>query len=123
MQPQGTAPVNADYFDKLTTQINSIDLCADLQALVNGVMASLQAEISAIEEEIAAILPLLTIPTDLGSVITWITNFIAPMQAAYTKFVAQLAAMLAKITALTDAIASAASRITSCSITIPPITL
>jgi len=123
MQPQGTAPVNDDYFDKLTAQINSIDLCADLQALVDKVMASLQAEVSAIEEEIAAILPLLTIPTDLGSVITWITNFIAPMQAAYTKFVAQLAAMTAKITALVSAIAAAASRITNCSISVTPITL
>lgn len=123
MQPQGTALVNTAYFNSLTAQINAIDTCAALQAVVNTVMATLQAEIAAIEEQIASLLPLITLPTDLGSVIAWITKLAGPYIAAYENYIAQLAATVAAITALATAIENAASRLTHCTITIPPLVL
>lgn len=123
MQPQGTGLVNTAYFDSLTAQINGINLCADLQAVVNEVMETLQAQVNAIEAQIAALLPLITLPTDLASIITWIGHLAAPYIEAYNNFIAQLAQVLAKIAALVTAIENAAARITHCSITVPPITL
>jgi prefoldin subunit 5 len=122
MIAQGSSGFDAAYFNSLTQEINSIDGCAALQALVNEAMASLQAQISAIEHEIAKLLPIITIPTDLPSVITWITNFIAPELAAYNAYLTQLTSMLAAITNLVTAIENAAARLEGCSITVPPIT-
>jgi len=84
MQPQGTALVNTAYFSDLTAQINATNVCTELQALVNSIMAMLQAEVTAIKAQIAALLPLLSLPTDLGSVITWITHFAGSMSTPYT---------------------------------------
>jgi prefoldin subunit 5 len=90
--------------------------------VVNEVFASLQAEVNAIEAQIEALLPIITIPTDLPSVIRWITNFIDPQLAAYANYARQVAELITKISELTTAIENAASRITSCSITVPTIT-
>lgn len=123
MQPQGTALVNTAYFDSLIAEINSINLCADLQAVVNQVMASLQAEISGIEAQIAALAPIITLPTDLPSVITWITHFVDPQITAAANYAIQVEQMVAKISALASAIESAAARLESCTITVPTITV
>lgn len=123
MQPQGTALVNTAYFDSLIAQVNAIDLCADLQAFVNEIMASLQAEVTAIEAKIAALAPIITLPTDLASVITWITNFVDPEIQAALNYANQVTQLVAKIAELATAIENAAARLTSCTISIPAITL
>ena len=123
MQPQGTALVNAAYFNSLADQINAINECAVLQEVVNEVFASLQAEVTAIEDQIAALLPLITIPHTLDEVITWITNFIAPQARAYANYATQVTQLIAAIANLTTAIENAAARIGSCSITVPTITV
>jgi hypothetical protein len=121
MQPQGTALVNTAYFTQLTADINAVNGCADLQLLVNLAMATLQAEITAIEAQIASLLPLITMPTDLGSVISWITNFATPLIKPYANYIAQLEQTLAAITALVAAIEKAAARLVNCHITVPGI--
>lgn len=113
-----SAVLNASYFAELTAEINSIDVCADLQAVVSRIMAELQAQISAIESQIAALLPLITLPTNLGEVIAWIGKFATPLIAAYEKYLAQLQAALAQVSALVQAIEGAASRIVNCAVTI-----
>jgi hypothetical protein len=124
MQPQGTGVTNPAYFAALTAQINAIqgtDACDRVQALVNQAFASLQAQVTAVKHLIDALLPQTTVPTDLGSVIAWIKSFQAPILKAYNDAIAQLAAVEAAIAALATAIASAASRLLSCTITIPTI--
>jgi hypothetical protein len=121
MLPARSGPLNPAYFADLTAQINSIDVCADLQAIVNIIMADIQAAIASIEAQIAALIPIIVIPTDLGEVISWIGSFIAPLIIAYETYVAQLAAMLAQVAALVSAIENAAARLVNCAVTIAKI--
>jgi hypothetical protein len=126
MQPQGHSLVDTTYFTNLTNQINGIQgtgACAELQAVVNEVAASIEAELTAIRAQINALLPAITLPSaNLGSIVGWITNFAQPLITAYNNLVATEAAVLAAVANLETAIANAAARLTSCSITIPPMT-
>jgi hypothetical protein len=125
MQPQGTAPVNSSYIGNLTDRINGIQgtgACAELQDCVNKAAASINAQLAGIRAEIAHLESLIVMPTSLGGVIAWITNFSAPLVTAYNTYTTQLATLLSEIAALETAIGNAASRLTSCSITIPPMT-
>jgi hypothetical protein len=123
MDAQGSSLCNDAYFDNAIAQLNAIDACADLQGLVSELMASLQAEVAAIRGEITALLPTLTIPHDLGSVIAWITAQIAPSQVAHDNYLAQLVHLSTKIGQLAAAASAAAARLTSCSITVPIVTI
>lgn len=130
MNPQGSSIINTQYFDKLTQQINSINTCAELQIVVNQAMATFQAQITALEQQLIDLLPaqaLLTVPHDLASVITWITGMInmtvGPLYQTYLTYTAQLTALLGAIANLTAAMENAATRIEHCTIVIPPIDL
>jgi hypothetical protein len=124
MTPQGTANVNTGYIDNLTAQINAIQgtaACADLQKAVNAASASIEAELSAIRSQIAALAPIITIPAaNPGAIVAWITSLVSPQITAYNNYVAQLSATLAAVARLETAIGAAAARLTSCTITIPP---
>lgn len=125
MQQQGNSPVNQQYFTSLTAQINNLNdasACAEIQKIVNQAAASIQAELASVKAQIDALLPFTKIPTDLGSVISWITNLATPSIKAYATYTAQLSSILSSASALESAIANAASRLTSCSINIPPMT-
>jgi hypothetical protein len=124
MQPQGTGVTNPAYFSALTAEINGIQgtgACEAIQALVTRAMASIQAEVTSIKAKINALLPQTAVPSDLGSVISWIKSFQAPIIAEYEAALAALNAVLSSITALVTAIGAAAARLTSCSITVPTI--
>jgi hypothetical protein len=137
MQPQGTSVVNASFIDNATARVNALTtavgtdgaelaknsaaLCAELNHLMSTVMADVQAEITAIKAKIAELLPIITLPHDLGSALTWISNFAAPQIAAYNKLQAQLTAMLAAISGLVAAITTAAGKLLSCNVSIPAI--
>lgn len=125
MQSQGTTAGTAAYFDNMTAQINAIDNvpCEVLQTLVNTVAADIQAQLAAIRAQIAALTIIVKIPgANLGEIVTWIENFVAPYIKALAAFEAQLVQVLAAVARLEAAIASAAARLTSCTIVIPPIT-
>ena len=137
MQAQGIAVVNTGFFDEVAAHINGIaaqasqefkliettfgdaaaqieavtakvaEIEAELQGVVTRAMASIQAEVSAIEAQAAALLPLITMPHDLGSVISWITNFATPMIKPYLNYTAQLSQTLAAIASLQSAIRNA----------------
>ena len=126
MQAQETSPVNQQYFTDLTQQINMIAAdgllpCAEIQALVNEAAASIQAELTAIRGQIAGLTPLTTIPTSLGGVISWITNFVKPILKAVATYEAQLTSLLQSVATLEAAITAAAKRCINCNITMPPI--
>ncbi len=122
MQPQGSAVFNTAWIDQLTNDINSVDACAALQAVVNTAMATMQAEINALEAQIAALLPVITIPgANLSAIVNWIASFVNPLIVAYETYVAQLAQAVAAVARLVAAIEAAEQRLTHCSITIPSI--
>lgn len=125
MQSQGTAPVNADYFAQLTAQIDAIggpSACAELQALVQTAMADIEAQLAAIRSQIAALLPVITIPdANPGAIVSWITSFVAPYAKAMATFEAQLAQTLSEVAALQSAIERAAGRLLCVSVTIPSV--
>ncbi len=122
MELQGASVFNTAWVDQLTADINSVDACAALQRLVNLAMQTIQAEINAIEAQIAALLPVITIPgANLSAIVNWIANFVNPLIVAYETYVAQLAQALAAVARLTAAIQAAEKRLTQCSITIPPV--
>ncbi len=130
MTPQGSSLVDTQWFDNAIAQAVRINVCAELQAFANEVMASIQANVSAVEGQIENLLPLkalLDLPTDLPSVLTWIEKLVAaqiqPGYNAYLNYVEQLAQLVAKIGQLTAAIAAAAARIGSCAAAAPALVL
>lgn len=128
MQPQGEI-FNTAHIDALVDRINAAQQCDQLQDMVDDVMGTIQAQLDAIGEQLQALQPLLDLlklPTTLQEIIAWIKKFatamVAPYVAAYYKLVAQLAAVIAAIAKLEAAIQKAASRLTTCSISVPPLT-
>jgi hypothetical protein len=124
MQPQGTGVTNPAYFSELTAQINGIQgggACAAIQEIVTQAMKSIQGVVDAIKQKIEALLPLTSVPSDLGSVISWIKGMQAPFLKAYEDATAELAQVLSSVAALVTAIGEAAARLVGCSITIPTV--
>lgn len=130
MQAQGTAPLNTTVIDNLIAEINAVDVCSDLQALVTKAMASLQADLDGISDQLNVLKPiqdLLTVPTDLPSVLTWaqkvINNIITPMYKPYITSIHQLTTLISKIAELTAAIENAGGRIVSCAVSLPALAI
>jgi hypothetical protein len=129
MNPQGSTALNSEFFTDLIAQINAIDLCADLQVVVNEAFASLSAVKAAIEAEIASLDPILALLTapgaNLGAIVTWIEGLITHVLTPYTipiaTYTAQLAQLASQIAAVIAAVEAAAARIVNCTITIPSI--
>jgi len=125
MEPAGTAATNPAYFSELTAQINAIQgtgACAEIQRVVNLAFASIQAELTSIRNEIAKLVPIVAIPSaSPGAIVTWITNFVAPYEAALVAFNAQVSAIISGVAALAAAIGAAAARLVGCTITIPTV--
>jgi hypothetical protein len=130
MFPQGTSILNPSYFTSLIHQFNGAGTCAELQAAVNRTFASLQAEATAVEEQIElleAMLALLVNPgADLQKIATWVENYIlnvlTPQLKPAITYSTQLTQFATQIATLTSAIEDAAALIKGCSITVPTIT-
>jgi hypothetical protein len=128
MQPQGTAATDTDYFTALTARINAINGCAELQAVVNEVMASVQAEKNAIEAQLEALAPILALlsPPSIDTIVSWAENLITavltPMYRPATTYATQLVQLATAVAGLATAIENAAARLESCTISVPPLT-
>lgn len=118
VNPEGTANVNPDYINHLADEIRAINVCSILQAEINKILADIQTQITAIENQILALIPLTTIPSDLGSVITWITNQIAPYARALAKLEAEIVDWASAIANLTSAVEETAASIENCTVEI-----
>ena len=131
MPPGGSPVLNTAYLTNVTNEINeisayvnSVNPCAQIQALVNRVMADLQAQITSIEQQIAALVPIITIPSaNLGAIVGWITSFVTPSIQAAANLAIQAEQLVAAAASLAAAVEAAASRIEHCSITVPTLTL
>ena len=138
MIPQGSAPFDCAYIqaivdeiNALSKDINSLNPQKDLQELVNEAFASLQAQITAAEGNIAILEPMIALLslsiTDLGSVITFLEKFVqiflGPTLQAYFTLLSEIAAVTNALAQLTTAINNAMARFENVSVTIPPITI
>lgn len=129
MVPQGSAPLNSGYFTALIAQINAINTCSELQTLTNDAFASLAPIKTAINAEIASLMPalsLMTMPSaDPTAIVSWIgnliTSVITPFVKPYQTYMTQLTQLTQDIAMLSAAIAAAEARMTSCTISIPAI--
>lgn len=129
MNAQGKTLIDTSYIDNLVKQINEIDVCSDLQRIVSEAMASIQAQLDAIEDQVAFIKPILKILTNPGAalqeIVTWISDFIdsvlKPMYQPYLTMVAQVEATVEAIAAIPVAVAQAAERIGECVVELPSI--
>lgn len=129
MNPQGSQPVNTSYFQSLTDQVNGAASCADLQTLTNDAYASINTMIASIEAQLALLAPVLSLlsgpSANLGAIVTWINSFIAsfltPLTKPCTTYTAQLAELVAQMSALATAIAAKASSFEQCVVAVPPV--
>jgi hypothetical protein len=119
-------PLNETYFTNATSAVNGASTCAELQALVNRIIPSINAQQAAITAQLAFLEPLqalLSPPATPDAVVTWVSSFITsyltPQLAAYATYVAKQTAFTAQLASLTTAIATKAAGFASCTITIP----
>jgi hypothetical protein len=128
MLPQGQSISNQAYFDSLISQIEKANSCDDLRRLASVALLSITAEQGAIQDQLSKLVPIIELlkpPTNLFTLLTWagkiITYVLTPMVTPYYNYAAQLAQMAIHIAALQEAINSASSKFTECSIEIPDI--
>lgn len=115
-QLAGTIQSMMDDLNKLLA-----DAQAQIQDMINTVMADIQGAINGIRAEIAKITPLATIPTDLGSVISWITSAAQPYIQAIVKLNQQISQVMAQVAALQASLQAALNKMPIIHITIPPV--
>jgi hypothetical protein len=125
--------LNPQYFTSLIAKVNAFGdnihsdedaICTAIQNFEAEIMADIQAMLTSIENQIKSLLPMVSIPTDLGSCISWITNAAAPYIKAVAAAEAEIAEVTSSLSALAAAIQNAASKLTSCTVTptivVPP---
>lgn len=119
--------MNAAYLQGLTAQVNAVTTCAELQAATDQVIQALEDQLAAYEEQLiryAAMALLAEIPTSIGAVISWVSNFInlvvVPMVTPYVKLAVEIEQMIAAINDLKTAIQNKADDLGNCTITIAP---
>ena len=130
MANQGCHLFNIQQFVSLTNQLNAIQIVpgtptaqvqAQIQALIDDALNPILGVQAAINQQIAILAPLTSIPTDLGSVISWITNFInSSIVVPHSNLIAQEAVLVAQLASLAATITSLESRL-GISITIPTV--
>jgi len=125
MNPQGSGVINTAYLDSLDKQVDSISSCSELQQFAASSLASLQAQLTAINAQIAALAPiqaLLNPPTSPGEAISWIGNYIehvlTPMYQPSVTSAEQLAALTSRIASLSQKIVSKATSFSQCTVTV-----
>lgn len=131
MNAQGSQIFDTSYINSLTDQVNQIDICADLQAFEQRVMSEIQAQISAVEAQMAFLEPIVEILQNpeaaLDKIVEWIGKFIEsvlkPIYQPYLTMVSQIEQAVQAVANLTAAIENAANRIGSCVVSAPGLIL
>jgi len=123
--------LNLDYFINIQFQMENVQSAHQLQDLVNevyGQISLLESTLQSQLDSISAMASLIIDPTDLGEILSWISNFInsflKPIINPTIVIPAQLAALAAQIADLTAAIeAINAAKFPDITITIPTISI
>lgn len=107
------AITNRAYVDNLKVKISSIKTCEDLAKVKAEIMAYYAGMLASINAEIALLGALIVNPTDLGSVISWVSNFITSnVLGPYNKALLLEAQMIAEFAEIMALISSAVSTLT-----------
>lgn len=135
MLPQGTSVIDTGALDNLTARLNAVaategEICADIQDAINEGAAFIEYQAQYLMDQFENLVLaklLMTLPTDLGSVISWIGNLatllISPAYQAYLNIVATLTALSTATTAFLAACNAVKDAATNCSITVPTIVI
>ena len=107
--------INLEYFENIIVQINNIGTAEELQALVNQLYAQISLMESTLTAQLDLVLPLELLvepPTNLSSVINFITafqnDFIRPLMVPIVSIQAQLVAIPAQMVEVAAAITAVA---------------
>lgn len=127
MIPQGSNLINPEFFAELERRAGAVQTCAELQAFTDDALASLNASLAGINQQLALLAPILALLTapgaDPSKIVTWIkdfiTAFLAPYVKPYTTYAAQLAALAAAIAQLSATLQARASLFDGCDLSIP----
>jgi len=120
-----TGSLNEQYFTSLTKQINAATSCADLQAMVTKAFTSilaLQSSMTIQQGLLATLQTLVTALSTLGSGYTTGTMLFPIFNqqlTALSTYVSKIAALSSAISSLESAITTAAAKFPSCTISIP----
>jgi hypothetical protein len=125
VQAQGSGLINQSYFNNMIAAVNAAPSCSALNALTTQIMASINAELEALNAQNASLAALGALNpmsiTNLGAAVNAIRMMLVPYQSAYATYLAQFAATTAAIAQLQAAITAASARFASCSVTLPPV--
>jgi hypothetical protein len=106
--------------NNVVAQINAVPDCTALQVLVNNLTADMEAQIAAAIRQVEFTYTLAIPPTDLPSVIKWITAQIAPYLKQYNQAVALEVSLVTAYTTILAAISGKISKM-NCTISVPSI--
>ena len=120
-----TGPINLQLIQQYEAQIRAIkssdpNACQYLNKILVNVEKDLEAKIASALSQKAIFDSLTTPPTDLVSIISWITTLIGVVKGLLTNAIAADVALIAEFTQLIELISSLDSSL-SCNLTIPPI--
>lgn len=131
-QAQGTSVVNTNRLQSLIDAIPVTKTCQELTDLTGEIHESISSLRDAIMDQIEKVAPILSLldpPTDIGSVISWITgiinNVIEPMTLPHANYIEQLSVLAGKVgeieSAVQDALEAIQVDFPSCSVSMPDI--
>jgi hypothetical protein len=103
--------LNQAYVNSLVKQLESVQSCADITAILNSATAELNGIISSATSEISALQNLLVSPTNLTGCISWINNAISYYSAQTATLTQLVADATAAIATVTDAVSEAKARL------------
>jgi len=93
----------SDFYDSLSGKVQAVTTCQDLADLKTEISNILTANLADIQASIDILAVLITPPTDLGSVIAWITSTIDTYLGPHTKMIAlQIETVNAQIALLAE---------------------
>jgi hypothetical protein len=103
----------AAYVKHLTGEINNTDVCGYLPTLMQEMVAKFETQLTSVMKETNVLSQLIIKPTDLGKLITWVSNFIEnKLVGPYGKLISKYAELGVSYAQLATAIASKAGSLT-----------
>jgi hypothetical protein len=116
--------VNIEYYTQLKARIEGCSSCDSLKAVAAEALSAIAAQQQAIQDQINALQPMLALitpPTSLNAIISWVGNFInafiKPVTKPYTVYISQLTLLAAELAEISSAIQNASIKFPNCSIT------
>jgi hypothetical protein len=109
--------MKSEFFDNLDRSIDNVNTCAQLQALSDSLSVAYQELLDEARDKMTQLEALTTAPTDLPSVITWITHAISQFSGPLATYTAQVTYLLSRSV---TTIAKIESKISTLGCSFPP---